>query len=72
MSIHLLWRTHQPIEFKRLSFILVPLDHNVVDCYIQKEIGISIQRSFEEPSKIPEAELEPCSILEAFEDQIPF
>lgn len=47
-------------------------DHNVVDCYIQKEIGISIQRSFEEPSKIPAAELEPCSILEAFEDQIPF
>ena len=27
MSIHLLWRTHQSIEFKRLFFILVPLGY---------------------------------------------
>ena len=30
MSIHLLWRTHQSIEFKRLFFILVPLGYNPI------------------------------------------
>ena len=36
MSIHLLWRTHQSIEFKRLFFILVPLGYEGEDLFKKK------------------------------------